>query len=221
MRLKYFIRGIGVGVLVTTLILSIAHISASKKMSDADVIDRAKELGMEFTSLFEDDSQTGETKDIAEASTENTTASTPEATTDESVSESVSEDGTSSEEVTTESTTQESTEPVTEEKTTQQTTEATTTQPPTTEPETTTQEPVTQKPEAADDGVIVYQLEIVSGMSSNKVAAAIEAAGIVSSAKELDDFLVGGGYADRIRVGSFTLNSNMSFQDIANTITGR
>ena len=219
MRLKYFIRGIGVGVIVTTLILTIAHASSAKKMSDADVIDRAKELGMEFTSLFEGDSQNGESESASNNPTEDTTPSVTETTTDEPVSESVSEGDTSTEVPTEESTTQESTEPITEEKTTEQTTEATTTQPPTTEPETTTQEPSSQ--EADNNGVIVYQLEIVSGMSSNKVAAAIEAAGIVSSAKELDEFLVSGGYADRIRVGSFSLNSNMSFQDIANTITGR
>ena len=51
MRLKYFLRGLGAGILFTTIILTIAH-NASDKMSDADIIARAKELGMVQDTLF-------------------------------------------------------------------------------------------------------------------------------------------------------------------------
>ena len=53
MKLKYYLRGIGIGMLVTALILSISYLNHNK-MSDEEVKKRAKELGMvESTSLIE------------------------------------------------------------------------------------------------------------------------------------------------------------------------
>lgn len=46
MKVKYFIRGLGLGILVTALILGISYKS---KNSDEDVILRAKKLGMVFS----------------------------------------------------------------------------------------------------------------------------------------------------------------------------
>lgn len=46
MRLKYYLRGLGIGILVTTVILMIAFARHPAKMSDAEIIARAKELGM-------------------------------------------------------------------------------------------------------------------------------------------------------------------------------
>ena len=53
MKLKYYMRGIGIGILVTALILSISYLN-KKKMSDDEVKARARELGMvEASSLLE------------------------------------------------------------------------------------------------------------------------------------------------------------------------
>ena len=47
MRFKYYLRGCGLGVLLTALILTIRfHIHGGKEMSDQDVMQRASELGM-------------------------------------------------------------------------------------------------------------------------------------------------------------------------------
>ena len=46
MKLKYYMRGIGIGVVVTTIILVIAFSFAGNDISDKEVIDRAKKLGM-------------------------------------------------------------------------------------------------------------------------------------------------------------------------------
>lgn len=46
MKLKYYMRGIGIGVLVTTIILVIAFAFTGNNMSDEEIIDRAKKLGM-------------------------------------------------------------------------------------------------------------------------------------------------------------------------------
>lgn len=45
MKLKYFLRGLGIGILVTTLVLCISY---RKQNSDSSVMERARELGMEF-----------------------------------------------------------------------------------------------------------------------------------------------------------------------------
>ena len=46
MKLKYYMRGIGIGVLVTTIILVIAFAFSGNNMSDEEIINRAKKLGM-------------------------------------------------------------------------------------------------------------------------------------------------------------------------------
>lgn len=54
MKFKYYLRGIGIGILVTVIVLSISSRMRPVSMSDEDVIKRAKELGM----VESNDSQT-------------------------------------------------------------------------------------------------------------------------------------------------------------------
>ena len=46
MKLKYYLRGLAVGILVTTIILAISFSQKEKELSDQEVINRAKQLGM-------------------------------------------------------------------------------------------------------------------------------------------------------------------------------
>ena len=46
MKLKYYLRGIGIGVILTAIIMGFALGGRKATMSDAQVIQRAKELGM-------------------------------------------------------------------------------------------------------------------------------------------------------------------------------
>ncbi|WP_026669918.1 hypothetical protein [Butyrivibrio sp. AE3006] len=46
MKLKYYLRGMGVGVLLTAIIMGVALSGSSSKISDEEVIRRAKQLGM-------------------------------------------------------------------------------------------------------------------------------------------------------------------------------
>lgn len=45
MKMKFFLRGLGIGILVTTLVLCVSY---RKQNSDQSVVERARELGMEF-----------------------------------------------------------------------------------------------------------------------------------------------------------------------------
>lgn len=53
MKLKYYLRGLGIGILVTTVILSLAGVGR-KDMTDEEVVKRAKELGMVESTLLSD-----------------------------------------------------------------------------------------------------------------------------------------------------------------------
>ena len=68
MRLKYFLRGVGIGILVTTIILTVTH-SSERRMSDSEVIDRAIELGMSFSA-----SHSGQQSSTEESSPEESSA---------------------------------------------------------------------------------------------------------------------------------------------------
>ncbi len=46
MKLKYYLRGMGIGVLLTAIIMGVALGGNNTKMSDAEVIKRARQLGM-------------------------------------------------------------------------------------------------------------------------------------------------------------------------------
>lgn len=47
MKLKYYLRGLGIGILVTSIIFIIGmHVNQDELISDEQVMARAKELGM-------------------------------------------------------------------------------------------------------------------------------------------------------------------------------
>ena len=85
MRLKYFLRGVGIGILVTTIILTATHAS-ERRMSDSAVIDRAFELGMSFSA-----SHSGQQSGTEEASTDE--SSTGQETSGDDVMDDLQHDG--------------------------------------------------------------------------------------------------------------------------------
>lgn len=46
MKLRYYLRGLGVGVIITTIILSISLYGRKESLTDKEIIERAKKLGM-------------------------------------------------------------------------------------------------------------------------------------------------------------------------------
>ena len=83
MNLKYYLRGLGLGILVTALILSVAGRNR-RTMTDAEVKERAKELGMiENTVLLEKPEET----ESASETTANTESALETTANTESVSE--------------------------------------------------------------------------------------------------------------------------------------
>ena len=231
MRLKYFLRGLGI--VVTTIILAISH-NAGRRMSDSEVIERAKELGMAYTTAAQENS-TESAADTTEPETDTTEPVTTgqESPTDTEAGSTAetesSETSTTVQETTTgirETTTQQET--TTQETTTQETTATRAAQESTTETthEASATEAETTQAENESTGteastVITYTLTIASGMSSNTVCDILKKNGIIADSGDFDRFLVSNGYADRIRVGSFEVNSGMSYDELAAAFCSR
>ena len=215
MRLNYFLRGLGVGIVITTLILTISH-SANRKMSDNEIIERARELGMTFETQPESASKEEPTSVIETTEKETTKQETTQKETTQSE--------TSQPETTQEQTTQGET---TQKETTQkETTQSETSQPETTKESTTqeqtTQEESSQENTTAQNGdVITYTLTVARGMSSNAVCRLLNENGIIDNAVDFDNYLVSNGYAEKIRVGSFEVRSDMSYEELATTFCSR
>ncbi len=211
MKFKYFLRGLGVGIIFASII-SITAFQASdmNKISDKEVIERAKELGMVEKQESVQDTLKKEpaTEGTKEKVTTQTVANQDTTTKDESqTKKKTTKDNTSEQKTTEEKTTKEKT---TEQVTTQATTQESTTQKSTTE-KSTTQE---KKPEKK-----TVQITIRGGMSSYPVCQMLQELGMVKDAAEFDDYLVKNGYANRISVGTHTLTIGMSFEEIAIAIS--
>ena len=230
MRLNYFLRGLGVGIVITTLILTISH-SANRKMSDNEIIERARELGMTFetqpesaskeepTSVIETTEKETTQQETTQKETTQSETSQPETTQEQTTQGETTQSETSQPETTKEQTTQGET-------TQKETTQSETSQPETTKESTTqeqtTQEESSQENTTAQNGdVITYTLTVARGMSSNAVCRLLNENGIIDNAVDFDNYLVSNGYAEKIRVGSFEVRSDMSYEELATTLCSR
>ena len=60
---------------------------------------------------------------------------------------------------------------------------------------------------------------ITTGMSSEKVAASLKSLGLIDNGAEFNKYLVNNGYADKIKVGTFELRIGQSYAEIASELT--
>ncbi len=250
MGLKYYLRGLGVGIVVTALIMGIAAgVNSKEKLSDSEIRERAKELGMvEESTVLADTLAQGNGNSPQE---EAMPSQTPEATaepTQEPAPE-ATEEPASSPEAAAETPEQEPEAAATEKPTTAPTEKPTEkpTQKPTQAPTATpTQKPTqtpapapSQKPadtsekapaqapeetpgtqEASSAGQSEsVRIEVVSGDSSVTVCKKLAQAGLVESASEYDSYLCGNGYDKSIRAGVFEIPVDAGEKEIAEIIT--
>ena len=177
MKRKYFVRGLGVGILFGALIMFAAYMTSGKnRMSDEDVIKRAQELGMVKQSEY-----------VLESDVTSRETTTEEITTEATTEKATTEAPTTTEKATTEATTEKAT------------TEASTTE----KADTSTQTTVT----------------ISSGMSSEAIASVLANAGLVDDASKFNSFLVANGYDMKLETGNFSLETGMSYEEIAKILT--
>ena len=103
MKLKYYLRGLGIGIIVTTIILMIAFSRQKNNISDEEVIRRAEALGMVMQEIEPEDlmenseehltEDSEEMQGMSEEQKEPETSENPESVSDTQMTESGVEDG--------------------------------------------------------------------------------------------------------------------------------
>lgn len=217
MKFKYFMRGLGVGILFCTLIIFAAYqTSPNKLLTDEEVKTRAKELGMveadtQLDKVLQGDSGTEDSQTTEDpVSKEGATSISGSNTPDEAATEQAktTEDNKATEQPKT----------TEDKKTTEQpkTTEdkKTTEQPKTTEDSKTTEQ--TKSTEASTEKeVITATITVKKGMQSSTVAKELEKKGIIESASDFDNYLNKNGYSTKICVGTYSVKSSDSYETLA------
>ncbi len=211
MKRKYYLRGLGTGILVTALILIIAS-GQKETMTDEEVKARAKELGMVESTLLSD---LANQTPAAEPETMAGLAATAEPeTTEEAMPEPAAEPETTAEPTPEPTAEPEATAEPAPEPTVEPETTAEPTPEPTAEPETTA-EPTTD-PATEQESILIM---IRSGESSVSVSKALEEAGLVASAQAYDRYLCENGYDKKIRSGEHRIPVGADDAEIAAIIT--
>lgn len=195
MKLKYYLRGLGIGILVTTVILSLAGVGR-KNMTDEEVVKRAKELGMVESTLLSDLPDQTKTDEVRP--TEPGISLQPE-TSEPEESASTPETPEASEETTTTPET-----PAAPEETP-------------VAPEETPVSPEAGNPDIPAGETVT--LVIGRGESSTTVSKNLKKAGIVEDAAAFDRFLCNNGYDKKIITGTYEIPYGASEEEIAKIIT--
>ncbi len=238
MNLKSYLRGLGLGMIVTTIILVIAFKARNHEMTDQEIISRARELGMVETSLYAEGNETnttgagknentlsptadkGEVSGEGKTEPENTTtpANKPESTTPANKQEST----TTAKQESTTTAKPESTTPANKpESTTAAKPESTTVanKPESTTPANKQESTTAAKPESttAADNEIVLVFENI--YTAEKATRILYEAGVIQDMDSFNEYLSENGYARRVGEGEFTFTKGMSFEEIARIIT--
>ena len=198
---KYYMRGVGVGILVCALILIISRMNTGAVISDEEVISRARELGM-IESGEQSLTEATSVSDVTESPQEPSVSASPETTPEPEITASPEETGEPYEDPSPEPSPDASEEPS-----------------PEASPEPSPEETPSDEDDPLLTDLVYVTLIIYGGNSSDTVARRAEELGLVTNAKEFDEYLVSNGYANRIRVGSFQIPLGASYEYIAMAIT--
>lgn len=209
MKLKYYLRGLGIGLMVTATICMLGG-AGKAVITDDEVIARAEQLGMiqnpvlsqlpqpgSESNEVEKDKEKNEMNDLEKSSEEDTLQKPSEEDAPEAPSEEDAPEDPSEEDV----------------------------------PEDTSEEDVLQEsseeesesdPETSEEITNEYiTITIVSGDSSVSVSRKVFEAGLVTSASEFDSFLCANGYDRILSVGEHRVKAGASMKEIAEALAGR
>ena len=215
MKLKYYLRGLGIGMAVTALILGISFSSRqgqeAQTLTDEQIRERASELGMvdssELTLAALQNSAQPQITMEPEVTEESETMTEPEATAEPETA--TEPKATAEPEMTTKP-------------------EATAEPEMTTKPETTAEPEMTTKPEATKEPELITAPEqsqttitIKKGSDSGSVSRVLYEAGLVENAKAFDNYLCNNGYSRSINPGIYEIAPGTSEEEIAKIITGK
>lgn len=208
MRLKYQLRGLGIGIILTAALLMIFSDDGDAQAKTEDTIVMASTEEETTEEAVESESSIT----MSEMQEEKTTVDVEEIS---SVEESASEEET-------ETVFEEGTEVTSEEVQVIQVTEVASieereTQESSVEIASTENESV----EMAENATDMITIKIVSGDDSGTVARKLQTAGLVDNASEYDAYLMQHGYDKRISVGEVKIKTGSTWLEIAEKISGK
>ena len=236
MERKYYLRGLGLGILVTAIIMTVAQ-SGSRTMTNDEIIARAKELGLVENTVLSDLGDVDGSQDIevddraddldvadqsqgdlaAAGSVVNTDSEDGDDAAKEDEEEAVAEGDTAFEANDVGQGSAHLENALGEENA---------------EPEDvivdgqkdkTIREENNARTENANETITPATVKVItvnSGDSSYTVAKKLADAGVVISAEDFDTFLCQNGYDKRLRTGNFSIPTDASDEQIARIVTG-
>lgn len=214
MKLKYYMRGLGIGIFLTTLILTIGN--PKEKLSDEEIKQRASELGMV---MDQEEDKLDEV--LASISPSTTPTGEPAATLSPSVTPMITPLPSATPELS--ATPIPTLEPTITPKPTATVAPTATIAPTPTVAPTPTEKPV---PSADNENTVGDQssdntvtFSVKRGMSSGQVAIVLEEKGLIDNAEDFNKYIVKAGKASIIRVGTYELPKNASYEEIVDKIT--
>lgn len=240
-KLRFYLRGLGIGLVVTTLILMVVRLNThGGEMTDAQIRERAAELGMvdgnsysltDAVSQGKDDESRLNTDVLDKYNTEK--PSETERYGDGEVllgEESNETDGENADDVNTDTENTDTENVDTENAGTDaqetdtpdskdESGEVTDDQKPpvTEESDNKTEDKPADNPQGSvGSGTIT----IASGSASETAAAVLEKAGIITDAKDFNLYMCRNGYDRRIHPGTYTIDSGLTYEEICKIIAG-
>lgn len=236
MEKKYYFRGLGLGIIVTAVIMGIALSGGGKKekMTDDEVIARAKELGMVEDSNLLEASQAKEGED-GQDGTDEAPAQKEEAVKkdiavaaqkEEAEQKANQEQGEEKPDVGSPESLQEKVDKAAEEEKPGETEDpkesdaaGAALQKPDEKKTSADTNEMTKQDEDVPKPETVKRVTISSGDGSYTVAKKLSEAGVVSSADAYDEFLCANGYDKKLRPGTFEIPAHASDEQIARIVT--
>ena len=224
---KYYMRGIGVGILVCALILIIARINTPATVSDDEIISRARALGMvdpgdlslsAASDLGSSDNEAANGSGTVADADQNTGTDANDTGADQNTA--TDTQGTDTTDSGEQNTDQGINTDITDTDNTQNTETDTTGTDTDQNTETDTTDTGSDQNGNTDNQVQSYAVLVIEkGNSSNVVADKLQALGVIQDSKDFDRYLVDHGYANRISVGTFQIPYDSGYEFIAKTIT--
>lgn len=209
MKIRYYLRGLGLGILVTTIFILVGD-GSNKTMSDEQIKARAKELGMIENTV------------LAEISTEEIIESTEdEAAIEENSIEAAAETKAEVLEETSEAVIEETTEVVETIESEEETTEEESVEEVSLEAEEKEASSEAEEDNSVEETVSTaanseaVSIVVHSGEGSDDVSRRLADMGLVADAHEYDRYLMTNGYDKKIRTGEHIIPAGATWEEMA------
>lgn len=210
MKIRYYLRGLGLGILFTAVFFLISE-KSEPTMSDAMIKERARELGMIENTVLADigastdmETDTGNSESVLTETVEESTEMATEDMLETADADSVTEpEGISEEEIISEETPE--SEVTSEEETA-------------VEELTNQEEPEETSEESISTGQMI-SIIVNKGEGSDTVSRRLYDAGLIEDSYEYDRYLMENGYDKRIGAGEHLIPEGAGWQEIAQILT--